>query len=410
MSLLSTTAGSVFINTTTRAGTVILPSTFLVPGRVVTLKDIGGSLATNNLRITTNNLNQTMDIGSFSTIVTDPFGWTTLAAGNNNKWYTIGGTQMHTVTASTIQSVFTNASNISTANIGTSTVAFQDRFSGSTNTLSMMSSLLYYSWRGTSGFQSTIVSGSRQATGGIFLPLKVPFSPLQIAALTLWLDAADLSTLIVSNNLVSQWNDKSRNGFNAIQTTPAKQGSYTPSRGIQMTTSAWYAINGSTGASYTKTHSMFIVATPSTAAGYFVGRNPAGGGGPTIISGFVGTLIEYYDSSQRYTFSSSPTLGRPFIACYSRTQGGNIVGSFNGSVVFTQLQTNDNGTVPGWVYLNSSQGDAYSDRSNSIFYEVIIYSAALTASQVQQVEGYLAWKWGLVANLPSNHPYKFIPP
>jgi len=27
-----------------------------------------------------------------------------------------------------------------------------------------------------------------------------------------------------------------------------------------------------------------------------------------------------------------------------------------------------------------------------------------------KVEGYLAWKWGLVANLPSGHPYKNLPP
>ena len=28
----------------------------------------------------------------------------------------------------------------------------------------------------------------------------------------------------------------------------------------------------------------------------------------------------------------------------------------------------------------------------------------------QQTEGYLAWKWGLQGNLPSNHPYKNNPP
>jgi hypothetical protein len=28
----------------------------------------------------------------------------------------------------------------------------------------------------------------------------------------------------------------------------------------------------------------------------------------------------------------------------------------------------------------------------------------------QTVEGYLAWKWGLVANLPAAHPFKNRPP
>ena len=28
----------------------------------------------------------------------------------------------------------------------------------------------------------------------------------------------------------------------------------------------------------------------------------------------------------------------------------------------------------------------------------------------EKVEGYLAWKWGLVGNLDANHPYKHSPP
>jgi hypothetical protein len=42
--------------------------------------------------------------------------------------------------------------------------------------------------------------------------------------------------------------------------------------------------------------------------------------------------------------------------------------------------------------------------------EVIIFNTALTISQRQQVEGYLAWKWGLQSNLPETHAYKkFMP-
>jgi len=42
--------------------------------------------------------------------------------------------------------------------------------------------------------------------------------------------------------------------------------------------------------------------------------------------------------------------------------------------------------------------------------EVILYNSVLTTLQVQQIEGYLAWKWGLQANLPVGHPYKNAPP
>jgi hypothetical protein len=43
-------------------------------------------------------------------------------------------------------------------------------------------------------------------------------------------------------------------------------------------------------------------------------------------------------------------------------------------------------------------------------HELIIYSTTLSLFQRQPVEGYLAWKWGLQANLPGNHPYKLFPP
>jgi hypothetical protein len=38
--------------------------------------------------------------------------------------------------------------------------------------------------------------------------------------------------------------------------------------------------------------------------------------------------------------------------------------------------------------------------------EILIFTGSLTQNQCQQIEGYLANKWGLVGNLPASHPYK----
>ena len=37
--------------------------------------------------------------------------------------------------------------------------------------------------------------------------------------------------------------------------------------------------------------------------------------------------------------------------------------------------------------------------------EIIIYNTNLTESQRQQIEGYLAWKWGIQSSLPNTHPF-----
>ena len=42
--------------------------------------------------------------------------------------------------------------------------------------------------------------------------------------------------------------------------------------------------------------------------------------------------------------------------------------------------------------------------------EVIMYDAFFTNLQRQQVEGYLAWKWGTAGLLPANHPDQTFPP
>jgi hypothetical protein len=40
----------------------------------------------------------------------------------------------------------------------------------------------------------------------------------------------------------------------------------------------------------------------------------------------------------------------------------------------------------------------------------VIVTTTLTVADRQRIEGYFAWKYGLIANLPANHPYKNDPP
>jgi len=34
----------------------------------------------------------------------------------------------------------------------------------------------------------------------------------------------------------------------------------------------------------------------------------------------------------------------------------------------------------------------------------------LSVGEIASIDGYLAWKWGLQANLPATHPYKKYAP
>jgi hypothetical protein len=91
---------------------------------------------------------------------------------------------------------------------------------------------------------------------------------------------------------------------------------------------------------------------------------------------------------------------------------GNTSNTFygNGSLEFTSTDPswNQNFSITTYCIGNAinPNGAWYKGRIG----EIILYSTALSSQQRQQVEGYLAWKWGLQANLPPTHLYKNYPP
>ena len=48
--------------------------------------------------------------------------------------------------------------------------------------------------------------------------------------------------------------------------------------------------------------------------------------------------------------------------------------------------------------------------SNISVAEIIVLYEAISTVNRQKLEGYLAHKWGLTANLPADHPYKTVGP
>lgn len=62
--------------------------------------------------------------------------------------------------------------------------------------------------------------------------------------------------------------------------------------------------------------------------------------------------------------------------------------------------------IGGYADINSTQQQA----TNIDIAELVFHKSALTLSGRQAIEGYLAHKWGLEANLPNGHPYKNAAP
>ena len=108
------------------------------------------------------------------------------------------------------------------------------------------------------------------------------------------------------------------------------------------------------------------------------------------------------------------------------TSAADWVGSFapyNGDTSFLFTSYNDGSTMGGVMNGGTTYttNSVYAFAANSVINqwllfgpanvsEIVMYNTVLDTTQRQKIEGYLAWKWGLQANLPTGHPYKSAAP
>lgn len=228
------------------------------------------------------------------------------------------------------------------------------------------------------------------------------FTPASTGGLTQWLDGADpLGTgTPPALGTLATWYDKSGNGRNASAESAA---SYSTD-GIVFINGTFTSGNSYTmNVPYSANYSIFLVATNTTIAQcYFFGRSGTPGSSPTFIQGYIGSGIglEWYEANDRATIATTPSS--PFIASIDHIQGTSIVGWYYGTQSFSNAQTQAySGTA--WTTLGKSViGQNYYAGTMK---ELIFVGSNVTTPQRQQLEGYLAWKWGLQANLPPGHPY-----
>jgi len=85
------------------------------------------------------------------------------------------------------------------------------------------------------------------------------FDPRTIPGCQLWLDGADTNSLTLSGSSVTQWNDKSGNGYNFTQATSGNQPTYSSA-----------SLNSLNTITFTASNSTYLLGTAST---NFIGTN-----------------------------------------------------------------------------------------------------------------------------------------
>jgi hypothetical protein len=130
------------------------------------------------------------------------------------------------------------------------------------------------------------------------------------------------------------------------------------------------------------------------------------------------------DGQYRHFISESGSFhGDNGTKVFSGSYGGkmayNGTGRVNGTAV--TMSTLNKDIVPNMLQMTFTaqapyDGLASNDAGNlsrtfwGHFAEVLVYEEVLTTTQIEDIEGYLAWKWDFVSELPPTHPYKSSPP
>lgn len=241
-------------------------------------------------------------------------------------------------------------------------------------------------------------------TGTIFssLPVTVPlFVPTTLANCALWLDGMDSTTITIASSVVTDWTDKSGNGRTASSSS-------TPSSPTRSTDGVDF--NGSTYlttlySAVPTAETVFVVATwtGTTNVNYALLGSTLGNGRGYYINQTAGVPTIRWDKNgvNGYAQTSGVTKDVRFMSSGVFTGSAGTTG-LNGGAQSTSVAFSFSGT--GITRIGAAggfPGDPYLGTIN----EILVYSVALTATQRQQVEGYLAWKWGVQKNLPSTHPY-----
>jgi len=262
---------------------------------------------------------------------------------------------------------------------------------------------------------------ARVAGGGAEL-----WTPEDLDGLSGWWDASDSETLGLSSDSITNWLDKSGNNYHLTQTTIHKAPTVVVDGGLQyarFTAISDQAIDRETwvGTNYLS-QDTFIVGrinsasedlarlvtqAKSTGTDYDAGRSYIA----FLFRKPTSKLTSYYDGKY---IDAAINTNELFIAETRQTSTSTGVA---GHVVITVNATTSvsNAVTPStlWdmqrVRFGAGIG-APTKYFDGYLGEVIVAPTNYGTDDRQKLEGYLAHKWGITANLPSDHPYKSNPP
>jgi len=235
---------------------------------------------------------------------------------------------------------------------------------------------------------------------------------------SLWLDADDSATVTESGGSISQWDDKSGNNRDVTQATGANQPT-TGTRTIGGLNAIDFIPSNSLGNSVpfgNGTNSFYMISVISLDSynaiygSELAGQHNFGSAADFIFSVLTSGAVSYNRAGGALVLSTSAgAVPLSATMCSVIRDGNNYALHVDGTEEATAVDFNSIGNTVPFEIGSSNNNNAGSDL-DGLYGELIIVNSSVSTADRQRVEGYLAWKWSLTGNLPSDHPYKNAAP
>lgn len=256
-----------------------------------------------------------------------------------------------------------------------------------------------------------------------------PFSPLNLEdvdmqfrlggqPLAFWMDAKDASSFTIDTlNRVKEWRDKSPiRGQVTLAATQLLQDNRPVYKrdafpGLEFDgASKFMSLPESLQNSLTGNFILFVVEKRKSGKdpNFFI-AGAATNTNTNLVLGYrnstVATMAFFNNDLDIQVPAYSQSLEPVRIWAFEKTSTGRNI-YINGALIRSDTRPNN---------LMSWRGPTLGKYGNSYYqgslHEILLYTPGVGSEQKRRkVEGYLAWKWGVVDGLPNTHPYKLSPP
>ncbi|HWH14789.1 MAG TPA: hypothetical protein VNT51_08575 [Miltoncostaeaceae bacterium] len=231
-------------------------------------------------------------------------------------------------------------------------------------------------------------------------------APDQVAGLLAWFDASDGSTVTLSSGAVTRWADRTGRGNDATQTTPANRPTYVTN-----------ARNGRAVVRFATGGAQWLALPVLTPRAILVAGRKQPVGDANVIVGASGMADSYL------AFGTSSGLGNALaqngpgaaLAPSASEVAWQVVGGVDDGASITAYRNGAAGTPAStggatWTVDGIAVNPTAAYRLAGDLGEVVLFDRVPATGDRQLMEGWLAWRWGTQAALPSGHPFATLAP